>query len=458
NPDFSQVEADAAQLDINTQFALFYPEKRPFFLEGTDVFDTPFSAVYTRTVADPSWGVKLTGKEGKNGIGVFVAEDETTNLLLPFSQFSRQRTLEEDTLDAVLRYRRDVGSSSTVGALVTQREGGDYFNRVAGVDAVYRPTRTDRINVHFLDSQTEYPDAFVTELAEEGVVLPRGTFGGQAWRLSYTHNSRDWQWYGRADEVDRGFRADLGFMPRVGYEVKLAGLERRFWGKEGTWYTQINLGGDWDETQDVDGQLLEEELEMWLDITGPLQSFYSFNTGQRDQFWNGRLFHQRYTNLGFSIRPTGKVYFSLNGTIGDAIDFDHTRAGEELRLDPQVELILGQHLRLELAHTYQELEVAGGTLFEANLTQLETVYQINVRTFVRAIFQYTDIQNDQDLYAFEVDEQQEDLFTQLLFSYKLNPQTVLFLGYSDTSLGTQDLRLTRQDRTLFFKVGYALVL
>ena len=74
NPDFSQVEADVAQLDVNQRFALFYPEKRPFFLEGIDFFTTPIQAVFTRTVADPTFGAKLTGKQGANAVGVFVTQ------------------------------------------------------------------------------------------------------------------------------------------------------------------------------------------------------------------------------------------------------------------------------------------------------------------------------------------------------------------------------------------------
>ncbi|HEX3129170.1 MAG TPA: DUF5916 domain-containing protein, partial [Thermoanaerobaculia bacterium] len=105
NPDFSQVEADAAQLDVNTQFALFFPEKRPFFMEGSDYFDTYLNVVHTRTVADPAWGVKLTGKEGRNGLGLFVTQDEVTNLLLPGSQRSGSAALDLQTTDAVLRYR-----------------------------------------------------------------------------------------------------------------------------------------------------------------------------------------------------------------------------------------------------------------------------------------------------------------------------------------------------------------
>jgi hypothetical protein len=89
NPDFSQVEADAAQLNVNNRFALFYPEKRPFFLEGADFFQTPVDAVYTRTVTDPDWGFKTTGKEGRNAFGAFVARDVAPNLLFPSNQGSR---------------------------------------------------------------------------------------------------------------------------------------------------------------------------------------------------------------------------------------------------------------------------------------------------------------------------------------------------------------------------------
>ena len=104
-----------------------------------------------------------------------------------------------------------------------------------------------------------------------------------------------------------------------------------------------------------------------------------------------------------------------------------------------------------------------GELLEANLSQLGAGYQINIRTFVRAIFQYSDLSRDTVLYtARQVEPEDEELFTQLLFSYKLNPQTVLFLGYSDNQHGGtiegDTIRLTRTDRTLFFKVGYALVM
>jgi hypothetical protein len=101
--------------------------------------------------------------------------------------------------------------------------------------------------------------------------------------------------------------------------------------------------------------------------------------------------------------------------------------------------------------------VDGGRLFEANLSQLTTVYQFNTRMFVRLITQYTDIQRDATLYTADVNGKTEEIFNQLLFSYKLNPQTVLFAGYSDNALGTDRIDLERQNRTFFMKLGYAWV-
>ena len=454
NPDFSQVEADVAQLDINTQFALFYPEKRPFFLEGDDFFDTPFDAVHTRIVADPSWGLKLTGKEGKNGIGVFVAQDDQTNLLVPASQFSRSTSIAGESTDAALRYRRDIGKGSTVGGLFTEREGDGYSSRLAGVDTVYRFSAADRVTAHYLDSRTEYPDAFAEQLGQ-----PRGAFDGQAWRLAYVHNSRNWRWYGRKDEVDSTFRADLGFMPRVGYSVDILGLEHTWWGKSEDWWTRITAGSDWDATKEKDGGLLlEEELEYWLEFYGPLQSSLRYDGGNRKQYWDGVEYHEQFHSLEASVTPNGSFSFGLYALVSDAIDFDNSRPADEIEIAPSVSVNLGDHLQLFLNHDFQRLDVEGGRLYDANLSQLRAIYQLNIRTFVRAIFQYTDIQRDPDLYTFAVNEQDKDLFTQLLFSYKLNPQTVLFLGYSDIALGDQSVALTRQNRTLFFKVGYAWVL
>jgi Domain of unknown function (DUF5916)/Carbohydrate family 9 binding domain-like len=453
NPDFSQVEADAAQLDVNNQFALFFPEKRPFFLEGADFFSTPFQAVFSRNVADPAGGVKLTGKEGKNALGVFAARDDLTNLLFPGSNGSSATSLDMKTDDAVLRYRRDLGKSSSVGVLFTGREGDGYRNHVAGIDGRYRLNDAGFFRGQFLRSRTEYPGSVIADFGQ-----PAGRRQDDAYWLSYDHNARDWYGYLRYEDVGRDFRADMGFMPRVDYKFSLAGLGR-IW--QGDWhgFTRANLGGDWDHREDQAGQLLEEEWESWFEVNGPRQSFMSIDAGVRDRFFNGITFDEQFASTFFEVQPTGDLYLSLQTRFADEIDFVNTQAGDLVEIDPTVRYNFGLHLRTTLSHIYQKLDVEGGNLYTANLSQLTTVYQFNVRTFLRAILQYTDIDRTPALYTsgVEVDEHTETLFSQLLFSYKLNPQTVLFVGYSDNSFGDQRIDLTRADRTLFLKLGYAWV-
>jgi len=454
NPDFSQVEADAAQLDINTTFALFFPEKRPFFLEGADFFRTPFEAVFTRNVSDPEWGLKLTGKEGKNVVGVFVAQDDRTDFLIPGAQFSTATALDEESTDAVLRYRRDLGSSSAVGLLMTSREGEGYSNRLAGIDGLYRADDSNSFRGQYLSSQTEYPTAI---FGNADLRQSSGALEDDALYLGYDHNSRNWSAYARYEDVGELFRADMGFIPQVDYTFKLAGGDHIWHGAEGDWWTRASVGGDWDERKDQAGNLLERELEVRGNLNGPLQSYMELGAGQRERVFNGISFDETFGHFYGEMQPSGDLYVSLFVRIGDQIDFANTQPGEVLQLEPSVRYLVGRHLRFQLTHVFQRLDVEGGQLFEANLSQLTTVYQFSSRMFVRLITQHTDIQRDINLYTMDVNGETEQLFNQLLFSYKLNPQTVLFAGYSDNALGTERIDLARQNRTFFVKLGYAWV-
>ncbi len=359
NPDFSQVEADAAQLDVNNQFALFFPEKRPFFLEGADFFRTPYNVVFTRNVTDPDWGVKLTGKEGKNGIGVFAARDQRTDLILPGSTSSGLVTLPIETTDAVLRYRRDLGGSSALGVLFTGSEGDGYFNHLGGLDGLYRLNDSNQMRAQFLRSRTEYPagGGDGNRPGENEVPLPEGTLEDDAFLLTFDHNSRNWGFEARYEDVGREFRADMGFMPQVDYTLMASGLQRIWYGER---WTRVSVGGDWDRREDQSGQLLEEELEISFDAQGPRQSFFTVGGGQRDRFFNGVTFDETFWYVFGEAEPSGDLYASLEASGGDEIDFVNTQPGDNLELGGAVRFNLGLHLRTRLSHDFQRLDVPGG--------------------------------------------------------------------------------------------------
>ncbi|MFC2171749.1 DUF5916 domain-containing protein [Acidobacteriota bacterium] len=451
NPDFSQVEADVVKLDINEQFALYYEETRPFFKEGADYFHTSMlNLLHTRTIADPSTAVKLTGRTGHHTYGVFTARDGITNIIIPGSQGSESDSFDMATMTTVGRYRYNFGNSSVIGGMVTSREGSGYYNRVANLDMRYRITPSDNLTVNLAGSDTRYNDEMI-ELF--GIDDPK--VSDHAFAFFYSHSARNW--FARAEyyDVGEGFRADLGFVPKVNYRRVEAGGDYIWHGDKNRYFNRISIGGDWDYTEEQNGNVLEREYEAWFNYNGPKESECGAGIGTRYYVYESTGFDQVFYWTYFNLRPTGDLFarFSFNG--GDWIDFDYVRPATQKIIDTGFDYHLGKHLFIGFSYTYQTLDVDEGRLFTANVPQSRIVFQFNNRMFIRAILQYIDVRRDQSLYEDEVDEVSKDFFSQYMFSYKINPQTVAYIGYSDSNSGTENHALTQKDRTFFIKLGYA---
>jgi hypothetical protein len=450
NPDFSQVEADVAQLDVNTRFALYYPEKRPFFLESADFFLTPFQAVFTRTVADPAGGVKLTGKIGRDALGFFSAYDRINNLLIPSNQGSSEISLDEDVASGVLRYRRDVGQNSTFGVLYTGRAAQDYYNHVAGVDGFFRFSQTKTLRFQYLHSETQYPQQVVALFGQ-----PEQGFGGDAFQADFQHLGRDWYWELFYEDLSPNFRADYGYIPRVDTRRAEAVVQRLFWSRQEGWFTQMALGLGGTVVYDHNGNLTDQEILLAGAYRGPLQSTVQARVSQNKELFQGVLYDLTQAMFMSEVKPASGLQLNVGLQFGDKVDYQNAREADGLLLMLGTELGVGRHININFSHIWERLSLHGNQIYTANLPQLRLIYNFSVRTFVRAIFQYLDLDTNPGLYLFPVPPETKTFFTQFLFSYKLNPQTVLFLGYSDNYLGMQAIPLTQTDRTFFVKIGYA---
>jgi hypothetical protein len=463
NPDFSQVEADVAQLNINRRFALFYPEKRPFFLEGADFFLTPVQAVFTRTVADPAWGAKMTGKLGRTAIGFFSAEDEITNLIFPSNQGSLQGSLDQRVYGGVFRLRQDIGRMSTIGILYTGRAGEGYSNHVGGVDGFFRIDQRNSVTFQYLHSETDYPLETAQAFGQSET-----RFGGEAINASYQFWSRDWLAMAQFQDFSRGFRADYGFVPRVDIRDITGTLFRQIWGKPGGWFNLIRIGFQGEATYDHgDGDrgamLTDRNLVVGLMYQGQLETQVNVHGIFSRTYFNGDYFDTANAMLDFQIRPFSGSEFGLSGMAGSSVDFQNSRLANVFSLGPRASLNLGRHFNITASHDFERLFLNGRTIYTANLTQGRFIYNFSVRAFVRAIVQYQDLRRDPEMYLSPVDSRTKGLFTQFLFSYKVNARTVLFLGYSDnslggnfeSSLGLAPVDITRTDRSFFLKISYA---
>lgn len=450
NPDFSQVEADSRKLDINEPFALYYDEKRPFFTEGGEYFDTALSAVYTRTMRDPSWGIKFTGKEGRDSFGAYIVRDAVTNIIFPGSQNSYTTSLDTGSTASVLRYKHDFGNKYTMGALFSNRQGTDYFNRVFGIDGSFRITNRDQLDVELLGSNTRYPDEIADDFGQE-----KGRFNDKAMNINFRHRTKNFNIYAAYQDLGEDFRADLGFIPRVGYREVNVGSDYRWIAKPGKWWNLFMVSGLAYRAREENGNLLYEGIESMLLLNGGFQSTLYVVANMERETYGGYEFDLTYFKTNFQFRPAADVFFALITNFGDRIDYSNIRPGRRFRIYGSLSYSPGNHFRLDINHTYEKMNAENDRLYTANISQGTIIYQFNTRTFFRSILQYVAYDYNADNYVSPIQPEFKHLFVQLLFSYKLNPQTVLFLGYTDNYRGEREYPLTRSDRTFFLKIGYA---
>jgi hypothetical protein len=204
--------------------------------------------------------------------------------------------------------------------------------------------------------------------------------------------------------------------------------------------------------------MLDRSANAFVNFQGPMQSFIRFTVGPASWSWNGRRFDGNGMDVYSQLRPRGGLSVQMQAHFGEQVDYENTRLALERRLQPNVEWNINQHLLLRLRHTKETLTAkTGPRIFEANLTDLRITWQFNVRSFIRFTTQRQNIERNVVMYTDPTTQARSlTLATQLLYAYKLNPQTLLYVGYADG--GLEDDRvvdLMRTNRTMFAKVSYA---
>ncbi|HEY7670596.1 MAG TPA: DUF5916 domain-containing protein [Gammaproteobacteria bacterium] len=455
NPDFSQVEADVPQLDVNNQFAVFYPERRPFFLEGANFFEAPINAVFTRTVADPDFGAKLTGTSSKNTYGLFAAEDAVTNLLFPGAFSSSSRSLDQSNTAFVGRYQRGFGANSAVGALVTTREGDGYHNYVAGFDGRYRMNANNSLSFNYLGSDTEYPAAIVAQ------GQPAGSFTGDALQLNYNYGTREWGAFANYRSFDTGFRADSGFVSQVDVVNNNVGFNRQWHGDGSQWWNQFRVGANTGSSHTQAGQLIGRWQETFINVEGPRQMYAETGLSQNRRYWNGQYYDLRSLWAYSQARPRGGLNMGLQMSMGDEIDFTNSRLADQVLIGPWLGWNVNRHLLVNLEYTTEQLDDAasGDRIYDANVMDLRFTWQFSARAFLRLTQQQRHTDRNVAMYTDpNTDARSDSRATQLLYSYQLNPQTVFYAGYSNNEMRDDQLtELTETGRTFFLKFSYAWI-
>ncbi len=467
NPDFSNVESDAGQLSVNKTFSLYYKEKRQFFVENSEYFSSNFDLVYTRNIADPEYGAKLTGTQGNHSYGAFIANDTQTNIILPGNTGSRLVSLTEESESGAIKYRYDVNEALSFGVISTLRQTDNYHNYVSGIDSKYRLNDSNSFQAQVLFADTQ-------DSANMTLTGNKEEFTDQAFKIEYEHDSEYWQVDAEHQEIGEKFRADLGFMPRADYQKSNVSVNRLFYGEPESVWQEMKFTGQWQILHNENGELLERSVSSSFNVDGPMLSFLDMKVVAADKVGlrrheldaslaidnsidgNTKRFQENQVIIYGTIQPTAQLSTELELTIGDKIDYDNDRLGDITILYGNVSYNVNKHLEFDFSHTYSDLEAESANVYTENLTELRVSYQFNVNSYLKFNVVYTDIDFNLDNNAAAYSAKDNKLSTQLIYAYKLNPQTVFYLGYSDNSYQDDRLKsLERNQRTIYSKISYA---
>lgn len=452
NPDFSQVETDSLELDVNTTYSIYYAEKRPFFLDGASYFKSNlFELLYTRTIAEPNIGAKLTGKTDSHSYAVMFADDDNSNVLLPSNQGSGFASLNDKTKAAVARYQYDIGQQGTVGVTSTHRESSDYHNTVLSVDGSYWFNQSDTLNYQIAHADTNNSKFLVDNynLAESQ--------SDMAYALKLTRDKRDYKLYATYDNIGEDYRTDLGYQEKVDYEKVGFGGGQTWYGDEHDMLTTWSYTADWDKTWAQNGDLLEEEYEGYMTFQGQKQSIFEVGLLNRYENYNGNFYNQNIGYIYTGFRPTKDLRLSLYAEYASRIDYTNEQLGDVLTTQSQAVWDINNHWQVDVRHNYSHLDdYQGRRVFTANLVDFRLYYKFSMRAMLKLILQFEDIDRNEDAYFYQVSEINKDYGSQLVYSYKINAQTLFYLGYSDKGYQDDSLKsIERDQRTFFTKVSYA---
>jgi len=469
-PDFSQVEADASVVDVNSRFAIFYPERRPFFLEGSEIFRTPIEAVYTRRIADPLYGAKLTGKQGGTSIGVLHARDRSGGEAVATLPDRLNPYFDRDAGYQIVRVRQDVFENSTVGFLVGSREQLEIYNRGAGLDGRFAFRDKWVLQGQGIMSWAkarDYRGAIAALTPAEDVALDgalRDQVGaaseGGAWTMSVERISRALDVGASVTDISQHFSADMGFIPRTDQMQMSVNVSPTFFAGERKWfqsaspeiyYTRTHRHG---VTRHI-GPRTDDEIGAQWNLLLPHST--ELNGGYYRVFTlhEGRAFpgQDRVALWGETSRFAA-VQGGAFASYGGDVVFEEAVPGRSLRSEVWADLRFTP--QLDASFSVVGLSLArsetGVRYVSAAIPRLRISYQHNRELAFRAITE-VDAARRYDPAGARVPSA-TGVSLDFLATYLLRPETVAYLGYG-ARLAGDGVRAARPERTsAFFKLSY----
>jgi hypothetical protein len=479
NPDFSQVEADVGQIPGDVRFALFFPELRPFFVEGNEQIDTPNQLVYTRRIIQPRAAAKATGKVSRFDLGVLSAID---NAKYSTSGF-------DSPIFNIARMRRDLGAQNNIGFTVTDRREGADFNTVLNADGRFLLR-----NVYTASYQ------MATSRSRTGSTPTRGDI----WEFSFDRTGRSYGFRNSIEGVSAAFESRAGFVPRLDYVQPQMNQRYTYFGARGQLLEQAMIFLSGQGTWTYNGFFAAESpLETRVSLSTSLQLRGGWGVGitpslerfgfQPERYATyaveaprgvrldtlpfvvGASVPARQLQLRLTTPQFGKFGGSISSTFGRDAEFFETAQARRVDVNATLDLRPTPRLRISAIMLHQEFrrERDNSAILRTNIPRLRTEFQLNRAIFFRFVGQYESrlrdayrdprtelpilLRNSSGTYVKSTRSQTNAIRADWLFSYFPSPGKVVYLGYGASLNEAFAFRFREMDRSsdgFFVKVSW----
>jgi hypothetical protein len=433
NPDFSQVEADAQQVEVNQRFPIFYPERRPFFLEGNENFNHAGgsgraeirSIVNTRTIVNPIFAGKITGKVGaKNTISAIAAVDEMD------TSFNGKV--------AIMRYKRTLQRDSYIGGFFTARNEGSFVNLVYGGDGQLR-LGTSGLASGFLFNSATTNDNFRSDRSNK-----------LAMAANYRYSTRAVTYGAGYTNIDDDFETAVGFVTRTGITKYNIFVSPKFY-PDG-WVKRVEPLLYFSVTRDKPSGLYERSLFSRTSVTLDRNTRINLTASVANEVFEGLKFNRGSLSLSAGSQITKRIFIRGNYRLQNRPYYYTLEQGEGQSVSGNLNLQLSDNFNSEWNYTYSDLfnKETGDKYYDVHIIRSRNTYQLNKYLFFRVIVQYNSLSTR--------------ITPDFLASFTYIPGTVVHFGYGSV------FRKTRWDadggeyvdsrnyletaRGLFFKASY----
>ncbi len=446
NPDFSQVESDALQVEVNQRYPIFYTEKRPFFMEGINAFDFAlvtdgmmFSPVYTRFIIDPGWAGKISGTSGRTQFAVLAANDQAPG---QENAGENNPNTGREAYWGLARAKYSLGDDNSIGMIYSGHNFTDLNQHTAGADLQYRFYRNLRLTLSYLYSTAELSDSSTTQ-----------TGSGLNAMLQYADRRfRCWTAYERWDE---NFAMASAFMNRSGISRGQIFSGVNFYPQKwSAWLRRVQPYVRYERLLDLQTDQTDWATNLGVTVftsrSGIFQAFFR----EEQEAWAAQLFQPTSAQLAGQVQITNWLSTYLAFKYGEKIYYDPMSPfmgiGHRVRASANFQPHLKTNFDLEYIQDtfYRELSGQSEKIYVVDIVNLLATYQFNKYFFIRGALRYNDFD--------------KILLTDFLASFTLIPGTVMHLGYGalykqrewQTDHWAPGPHLKEMKNSLFFKVSY----